>query len=272
MKKIKLLCIAIIMIMLLTPLSMAAGDSFKLSLEPVSNEVTRGDTFDVKVFLDDIQVVSGEQGIAGYTAELTYDTNILSLEKVTANSGWEALENEGAVIVNTSNAEVVKQRTETIVLTFKVNDTASFGNTTIQIDSIEGTSIAETIDGTGSSTTIRIADKQDQGGDDNPTGNENQTGGNNQTGNGNQTGGNGQTGGNNQGNNTGNNVGVSGGSNSGNSNRINTVVNSVSGDNTQKNNGGLPYAGTVGYIGIAVVVLIIASIVFYHNYKKYRKV
>lgn len=60
MKKIKLLCIAIIMIMLLTPLSMAVGDSFKLSLEPLSNEVTRGDTFDVKVFLDDIQVVSGD--------------------------------------------------------------------------------------------------------------------------------------------------------------------------------------------------------------------
>lgn len=108
MKKIKVLSIAILTIMLLTTLSMAVEDSFKLSLEPVSNEVTRGDTFDVKVFLDDIQVVSGEQGIAGYTAKLTYDTDVLTLEKVTASSGWEAMENEGAVVVNTSDAEVVK--------------------------------------------------------------------------------------------------------------------------------------------------------------------
>ena len=251
MKKIKVLSIAILAIMLLTTLSMAAEDSFKLSLEPVSNEVTRGDTFDVKVFLDDIQVVSGEQGIAGYTAKLTYDTDVLTLEKVTASSGWEAMENEGAVVVNTSDAEVVKQRTETIVATFKVNDNASFGDTTIQIDNIEGTSIAETIDGTGSSTTIRIAEQQNQGGNENETGGENQTGGNGQ----------GNT------NSTGNNAGTSGGANNGNTNRINTVVNSISGDNTQKNNGGLPYAGTAGYIGIALVVLIIASIVFYHKYK-----
>lgn len=256
MKKIKVLSIAILTIMLLTTLSMAVEDSFKLSLEPVSNEVTRGDTFDVKVFLDDIQVVSGEQGIAGYTAKLTYDTDVLTLEKVTASSGWEAMENEGAVVVNTSDAEVVKQRTETIVATFKVNDDASFGDTTIQIDNIEGTSIAETIDGTGSSTTIRIAEQQNQGGNENEIGGDNQTGGNGQ----------GNT------NSTGNNAGTSGGANNGNTNRINTVVNSISGDNTQKNNGGLPYAGTAGYIGIALVVLIIASIVFYHNYKKYRKV
>lgn len=282
MKRITIISVIFLMIIALTTVSMAAeGDSFILSLEPVSSELTRGETFEVRIFLDNIQVVSGEQGIAGYTARITYDENILSLEKVSASSGWEAMENEGAVVVNTSNAEVVKDRTETIVVTFRVNDNASIGNTTIGIENIEGTSIAETIEGTGSTATIRIAEEQTPGddnnqtGNDNQTGNQNQTGNDNQTGNQNQAGNNNQVGNNNQTNNdntSGNNQAGTSGNTSNNSGRQNTVINSTSGDNTQKYQGSLPYAGIQGYIGIAVVIVLIVSGIFYYNYRKYRKI
>lgn len=264
MKRITIISMIFLIIAALTTVSMAAeGDSFTLSLEPVSSELTRGENFEVKVFLDDIQVVSGEQGIAGYTARITYDENILSLENVSASSGWEAKENEGAVVVNTSNAEVVKDRTETIVITFKVNDNANIGNTTIGIENIEGTSIAETIEGTGTTATIQIAEEQTPGDDNNQTGNDNQTGNNNQTGDNNQT---------NNDNTSGNNQPGTSGNTSNNSGRQNTVINSTSGDNTQKYQGSLPYAGIQGYIGIAVVIVLIISGVFYYNYRKYRKV
>lgn len=258
MKKITMMSIIFLVIVAFTTLSMAAeGDSFTLSLEPVSSELTRGETFEVKVFLDDIHVVSGEQGIAGYTARITYDENMLSLENVSASSGWEAMENEGAVVVNTSNAEVVKDRTETIIITFKVNDNASIGDTTIGIENIEGTSIAETIEGTGSNATIRIAEEQTPGDDDHQSGNDDQEGNNDQTNNddpseNNQSG---------TSDNRNNNVG-----------RQNTVVNSTSADNTQKYQGSLPYAGIQRYIGIAVVIVLIIGGVCYYKYRKYRKV
>ena len=258
MKKITMMSIIFLVIVAFTTLSMAAeGDSFTLSLEPVSSELTRGETFEVKVFLDDIHVVSGEQGIAGYTARITYDENMLSLENVSASSGWEAMENEGAVVVNTSNAEVVKDRTETIIITFKVNDNASIGDTTIGIENIEGTSIAETIEGTGSNATIQIVEKQTPGDDNNQTGDENQVGNNNQT--------------NDENTSENNQAGISDNRNN-NGGRQNTVVNSSSGDNTQKYQGSLPYAGMQRYISIAVVIVLIVGGVCYYNYRKYRKV
>lgn len=276
MKKITMMSIIFLVIVAFTTLSMAAeGDSFTLSLEPVSSELTRGETFEVKVFLDDIHVVSGEQGIAGYTARITYDENMLSLENVSASLGWEAMENEGAVVVNTSNAEVVKDRTETIIITFKVNDNASIGDTTIGIENIEGTSIAETIEGTGSNATIRIAEEQTPGDDDHQSGNDDQTGNDDQEGNNDQTGNDDQVGNNNQTNdeNTSENnqAGISDNRNN-NGGRQNTVVNSSSGDNTQKYQGSLPYAGMQRYISIAVVIVLIVGGVCYYNYRKYRKV
>ena len=141
--------IVFVMILFSTLSKASSSDSFKLSLEPVTNEITPGGTFEVKIFLDEIQVVSGEQGIAGYTAKLDYDENVLSIEKISASSAWEATQNEGAIVANTLDAEVVKERVETAVVTFKVNDNASYGNTTVSIGEIKGTSIAETIDGTG---------------------------------------------------------------------------------------------------------------------------
>ncbi len=270
MKKITMMSIIFLVIVAFTTLSMAAeGDSFTLSLEPVSSELTRGETFEVKVFLDDIQVVSGEQGIAGYTARITYDENMLSLENVSASSGWEAMENEGAVVVNTSNAEVVKDRTETIIITFKVNDNASIGDTTIGIENIEGTSIAETIEGTGSNATIRITEEQTPEDDNNQTGNDDQEGNNDQTGNDDQEGNNDQT--NNDDPSENNQSGTSDNRNN-NVGRQNTVVNSTSGDNTQKYQGSLPYAGIQRYIGIAVVIVLIIGGVCYYKYRKYRKV
>lgn len=258
MKKITTISIISLMIVALTTISMAAeGDSFTLSLEPESNELTRGETFKVKVFLDDIQVVSGEQGIAGYTARITYDEDMLSLENVSASTGWEAMENEGAVVVNTLNAEVVKDRTETIDITFKVNDNASTGDTTIAIENIKGTSIAETIKVTGSNATIQIVEEQTPGDDNNQTGDDNQVGNNNQT--------------NDENTSENNQAGISDNRNN-NGGRQNTVANSSSGDNTQKYQGFLPYAGMQRYISIAAVIVLIVGSVCYYNYRKYRKI
>lgn len=269
MKSLKRIFIIVFVMILFSTLSKASSsDSFKLSLEPVTNEITPGGTFEVKIFLDEIQVVSGEQGIAGYTAKLDYDENVLSIEKISASSGWEATQNEGAIVANTLDAEVVKERVETAVVTFKVNDNASYANTTVSIGEIKGTSIAETIDGTGTSVTINVVEEQDPG--ENPGGGEGEEPGEGENpgdGEGEQPG---------EGENPGN-----GGEqpSDGNDQSGTTGGNGENGQNSSaikgsdpKYNGSLPYTGISGIIGMAIVVLIIISAVCYYNYRKYRKV
>ena len=268
----KILTVMFILIILSTITKASSTDSFKLSLEPVANEFSKGETFEVKIFLDEIQVESGEQGIAGYTAKLVYDESALSLEKVSASEGWEVTTNGGAIVANTLDTEVVKTKTETVVATFKINDSASLGDTTISIENIEGTSIAETIEGTGTSTTIRIAEEQEPGtGDDqdnedgqNPgSGNDqdNENGQNPGSGN-DQDNENDQTSGN----------GDNQGSNNGNNQSGKNTTNNINGGN-QSYKGVLPYAGNSGYILIVVgIVLIIIGGICLYNYRKYRKV
>ena len=269
MKSLKRIFIIVFVMILFSTLSKASSsDSFKLSLEPVTNEITPGGTFEVKIFLDEIQVVSGEQGIAGYTAKLDYDENVLSIEKISASSGWEATQNEGAIVANTLDAEVVKERVETAVVTFKVNDNASYGNTTVSIGEIKGTSIAETIDGTGTSVTINVVEEQDPG--ENPGGGEGEEPGKGE----NPGGGEGEQPG--EGDNPGNGgeqpsdgndqSGTTGG------NGENDQNSSAIKGSDPKYNGSLPFTGISGIIGMAIVVLIIISAVCYYNYRKYRKV
>ena len=290
MKKLKIMLIIVFVILMFATVSKASSeDSFKLSLEPSENEVKIGESFDVKIYLDEIQVVSGEQGIAGYTAKIVYDKDLLTLEKVSACNGWEVMENEDNVVVNTSNAEVVKTKAETIIVTFKVNDNVEFGDTNISIEDIKGTSIAETIVGTGTNATIQIIEDQGSGGDNqNPDDGDNQNpddGDNQNPDDGdNQNPGDGDNqnpdDGNNQEPGDGDNQNPSTGNDNeddnqpGNSvdNKQNSVINSISADNEQKYKGSLPYAGVKGCIIVAIIFLIVMSIVYYYNYKKYKKV
>lgn len=275
MKKLKIMLIIVFVILMFATVSKASSeDSFKLSLEPSENEVKIGESFDVKIYLDEIQVVSGEQGIAGYTAKIVYDKDLLTLEKVSACNGWEVMENEDNVVVNTSNAEVVKTKAETIIVTFKVNDNVEFGDTNISIEDIKGTSIAETIVGTGTNATIQIIEDQGSGGDNqNPDDGDNQNpddGDNQNPGDGdNQN----PDDGNNQEPGDGDNQNPGTGNDNEDDNQSgNSVINSISADNDQKYKGSLPYAGVKGCIIVAIIFLIVMSIVYYYNYKKYKKV
>lgn len=279
MKQIRLLIIISILCMILTlfsTFSYAEGESFELQLSPSSIDLNPGNTFSVNIVIDNINITSGDQGIGAYQAKIIYDTNVLELINVTAATGWETLENEGNMVANTNDGEVVKERTNTATINFKVKDDAADGNTSISLESIQGSSGYTTIDGTGISTTINIQeesndDNQNTTGGNNTTGNNNTTGGNSTSGNENTAGGNNTTGNNTTGGNS--NVGGNNSTTSGNSSNVNSSIrNNISissnvGSSTTANKT-LPYAGFTSIIAIAITISIISAIIFYIKYKR----
>lgn len=247
MKVKKLLAILSILLIILAMLSIksyaAEGDTFELQVNPSTSTLNPGDDFTVNLVLDDINVTSGEQGIGAYQAKMIYDTNILELVSVTSASGWEVSQNEGNIIANTSNGQVVKQRTNTAVVSFKVKDDATGGNTTISLASVSGSS-GETITGTGVSTTLFVEQENN-----NSEGN--QAGGNNQIGNTNITEENNSIGANNTNNTpTRNNTSIGSNVNS------STTANKV-----------LPKAGFTNLVIVMIAILVIVAAVFWVKYK-----
>lgn len=259
MKRIKLVAIMTMLSMLFIMIaskSYAADENFELQLEASTTTLNPGNSFSVDIIIDNMNVTSGDQGIGAYQTKIIYDTNILELVDVTAAQGWEVLENEGNMVANTSNAEVVKERTHTATINFKVLDNATLGNTTISLESIQGSSGTTTIDGTGISEVVTIEEQSTNPpiDDDNPSGGDNTTGDDNTVGDDNIVGD----------DNTVGDDNIAGDSNT-NRNQIGTSSNNNQGTTSNKV---LPYAGFRNVIIIAIGVVIVSAVVFYIKYRR----
>lgn len=249
MKKIRLISlITILCTIFLLSTTVYAAESFELQIVSSSASLNPGDTFTVDIVLDNMNVTSGDQGIGAYSARITYDTTILELVSVQQATGWEVMENENNLVALTNDGEVVKDRTVTATATFKVMDDAVFGDTTISLENISGSSGVATIAGTPVSKTITIEEKNEDNEDGNTTGGDNTAGDNNTVGGNNEVG---------ENNVTGNNIII----------RNNTSISSNADSSTTANKN-LPYAGFTRVAIIGIVILIMASIVFYIKYKR----
>ena len=248
MKLISIVTFICIILISLTTLTYAVDESFELQLNSLTKEVVLGNTFEVDIVLDNMNVTSGDQGIGAYSARITYDTTILELVSVQQATGWEVMENENNLVALTNDGEVVKDRTVTATATFKVMDDAVFGDTTISLENISGSSGVATIAGTPVSKTITIEEKNEDNEDGNTTGGDNTAGDNNTVGGNNEVG---------ENNVTGNNIII----------RNNTSISSNA-DSSATANKNLPYAGFTRVAIIGIVILIMASIVFYIKYKR----
>ena len=251
MKRIKLAVMITILCLIftvITPKAYAAGESFELQLEASSTTSHPGDSFSVNIMIDNMNITSGDQGIGAYQAKIIYDTNVLELVGVTPATGWEAFENEGNMVVNTNSGEVVTERTHTATINFKVLDDVTLGDTTISLESIQGSSGTTTIDGTGIAEVVSIEeettnppiDDNNPSDDNNPPVDDNNPSDNDNT------------------PPTGNHGGTT------NTNQIGTS-NSSQGTTSNKV---LPYAGFRNAIIIGIGVVTIVAVVFYIKYKR----
>lgn len=252
MKRIKLavmITIILVIFAMITPKSYAADESFELQLEASSTTLHPGDSFSVNIMIDNMNITSGDQGIGAYQAKIIYDANALELVGVTAATGWEAFENEGNMVVNTSSGEVVTERTHTATINFKVLDNVSLGDTTISLESIQGSSGTTTIDGTGIAEVVSIEEEttnppidDNNPSDDNnnpPVDDNNPSDDNNNP-----------PADNNGGTTNTNQIGTSNSAQSTTSNKV------------------LPYAGIRNILMIAIGAAIIVAVVFYIKYKR----
>ena len=259
MKRIKLavmITIILVIFAMITPKSYAADESFELQLEASSTTLHPGDSFSVNIMIDNMNITSGDQGIGAYQAKIIYDANALELVGVTAATGWEAFENEGNMVVNTSSGEVVTERTHTATINFKVLDNVSLGDTTISLESIQGSSGTTTIDGTGIAEVVSIEEEttnppidDNNPSDDNnnpPADDNNPSDDNNNPSDDDNT----PPADNNAGTTNTNQIGTSNSAQSTTSNKV------------------LPYAGIRNILMIAIGAAIIVAVVFYIKYKR----
>ena len=267
MKLISIVTFICIILISLTTLTYAVDESFELQLNSLTKEVVLGNTFEVEILLDNINVTSGDQGIGAYNAKLTYNTEVLELVSVQQQTGWEVMGNEGNIVALTTDGEVVKNRTLTAKATFKVKDDAQLGDTEISLESVSGSSGVATIQGTGVSATIQIVEQSINPGDDDD---ENTAGGNNTVGDDNTAGGNNTVGDDNTagGNNTVGDDNIAGGDNA---IRNNTSI-QPNVDSTTTANKALPYAGFTGILIIIIAILIVVAIIFYLKYRSLYKI
>ena len=258
MKRIKLavmITIILVIFAMITPKSYAADESFELQLEASSTTLHPGDSFSVNIMIDNMNITSGDQGIGAYQAKIIYDANALELVGVTAATGWEAFENEGNMVVNTSSGEVVTERTHTATINFKVLDNVSLGDTTISLESIQGSSGTTTIDGTGIAEVVSIEeettnppidDNNPSDDNNNPPADDNNPSDNN---------------------NPSDDDNTPPADNNGGTTNPNKIGTSKSGQSTTSNKV-LPYAGIRNILMIAIGAAIIVAVVFYIKYKR----
>ena len=258
MKRIKLavmITIILVIFAMITPKSYAADESFELQLEASSTTLHPGDSFSVNIMIDNMNITSGDQGIGAYQAKIIYDANALELVGVTAATGWEAFENEGNMVVNTSSGEVVTERTHTATINFKVLDNVSLGDTTISLESIQGSSGTTTIDGTGIAEVVSIEeettnppidDNNPSDDNNNPPADDNNPSDNN---------------------NPSDDDNTPPADNNGGTTNTNQIDTSNSAQSTTSNKV-LPYAGIRNILMIAIGAAIIVAVVFYIKYKR----
>lgn len=252
MKRIKLavmITIILVIFAMITPKSYAADESFELQLEASSTTLHPGDSFSVNIMIDNMNITSGDQGIGAYQAKIIYDANALELVGVTAATGWEAFENEGNMVVNTSSGEVVTERTHTATINFKVLDNVSLGDTTISLESIQGSSGTTTIDGTGIAEVVSIEEETTNPpiDDNNPSDDNNNPPVDD--------------------NNPSDDDNTPPADNNGGTTNTNQIGTSNSAQSTTSNKV-LPYAGIRNILMIAIGAAIIVAVVFYIKYKR----
>ena len=243
MKQVKIVIITTLLLIFILSINTfaASEESFELKLTASTESVNPGQTFSVDIVLDNIKVTTGDLGIGAYSAVIKYDTNILEILNVTAATGWEAMSNEGNIVVNTTNAEVVKEKQNTAKINFKVKETAKLEETEIKIENIEAPTGATTILGKGISTKIIVKEKTTENPDTEDPNNNNQNPGTEDPDKNNQK--------------------------PDNNNHGNNNYNTVKGDDN-KSQTKLPYAGRNNIFLIIILSLIVITIIIYIKYKR----
>ena len=255
-KKIVITLLTILTVMALMIGKSFAADSYSASLTPNSTKVSKGSEVKVTLKISGIGVQGGINGIVG---TLKFDTDILSLSSsdVKGLNDWTATYNEENKKIEIDNVNTVTEDTEIATFTFKVKDSTTATNATIQLSSISGanSTLDDPVEISPISTNITIGTSITGGNNNNNNNNNNTTS-----------------------NNTNNNTSNNTRNQTSNNTTRNSVSNNETANTTQKesntttvNNEDMPYTGASSYMIPLMLAVLTLGIISFVNYKKIEK-
>ena len=256
MKKILISILSVIFIIsMITTVYASTGN---ITWGASSGNVIIGKTFTVTL------AATADSNIKGLQANLSYDTNKLSIESKTVGQGYFDASGSNEIAVGSTSSESLSQSATLYTITFKVLDTAAEGETKISINNAILALVEGQTEAINKEVTVNIKKDDTTAGNQGGTNDENPTP---------EDKGDGSESGNpsNDGNNNGGNSNDGNNSNSGNENK-NTNQNVNSNKNTNKNTTKLPQTGAESASIIAIIALGAISIASYISYRKYKNI
>lgn len=119
MKKIISSLIIIMIIGMFSTISEAVDNSYEIHVTTNKEEVITNEKFDVTLTLDNINILTGQQGIGAYNAKIDYDNTDLEIVEIKGLGNWETpVENEGEIVATTKDGECVNTKQDIAVITF----------------------------------------------------------------------------------------------------------------------------------------------------------
>lgn len=135
----------------------AATDSFKTTISTSDLEVERETNVIVTIGLTDINIESGDKGIGAYIGKIKFDSTVLEYVSSKGTDKWESLTYQNGRITSvTSDGEVIREEQTIGTITFRVKKGAKLGETTITLESFEGSTGISDIMASNSETKIKI--------------------------------------------------------------------------------------------------------------------
>lgn len=269
-RKIMSILVIFVLILAISEIKInAATEVCKISLSPKATSVAPGETIDIELKMSNI---IDADGLAAYSAKVTFDTNAFTYSKITGYGEWETpTYNEGNIVATVSNGNGQTTDQTFAILTLKVNDNITDGNYKVSISDIEMSNGLETLSVSSAEATVKVekipanipSDDDNTVDDDNNTENidDNITSDDNNT----------TTGDDNNITSNNNNINTSNDNNNkNNSTNNNSLKNANSTDTTSPSK--MPYTGISSLIIPAIIVIAIVGGASYYNYKKFKKI
>lgn len=260
-----IMSLILIVMLLLTTKVYATNDSFDVTLKTIDSKVNREDNIIITIGVKNIAIESGEKGIGAYTASIKFDSSVFEYISTSGTDKWEApFYQDGLIVGNTKDGEVVKTTQDIGTITLKVKKEAKLGDTIIEVNGFSGSTVESDVVAENVSIKITVVDDNNNNNNNNENNNNEN---NNNDNNNNETNNDSNNSNNDSGNNSNNNSSNNNSSNN-NSNIMGRPSNNNSKDSTTAS-GALPKTGkqSIAFMfGIGAVI--VCAIFFFVKMKK----
>lgn len=167
----KVVSFVLVFIMLISSIAVYADDEkpeeantdnskYEVNLKSSSANLKQGDKVTLSIMLENINIDEGKGGVAGVKGTLSYDDNVLDIDKF-EGSNWELMANGKTFLANSKDGNTTTDALEIGRVTLKVKDDAKNGTTAVKITDITG-SVGELalvdMDGQSKDLTLNISD------------------------------------------------------------------------------------------------------------------